>query len=60
MMRSIDKVILAVVVLCCASQALCQTDAVTNSPAAENASELTEGQWMFSIEEDYIRPVSSL
>lgn len=44
MMRSMDKVILAVVVLCCASQALCQTDAVTNSPAAENASELSEGQ----------------
>lgn len=44
MMRSMDKVILVIVVLCCAYQARCQTEAVTNSSAAENASDLTEGQ----------------
>lgn len=44
MARSMDKVIFVIVVLCCANHALCQTEAVTDSPAAENASELAEGQ----------------
>lgn len=43
MMRSMDKVILAIVVLCYATQALCQTGAVTNISDGESASELTEG-----------------
>lgn len=46
-----DKVILAIVVLCCTSQALCQTDAVTNSSGAESVSEVTEGQWLFTVRE---------
>lgn len=43
-MCSMDKVILAIVILCCVNQALCQTDAVTNSSVAEAAADLTEGQ----------------
>lgn len=47
MMRSMDKVFLVIVVLCCANQALCQTSAAASSSTAENASDVTEGQWRF-------------
>lgn len=50
MMRLMDKVIFVVVVLCCANQALCQSDATTNSTVAGNIADLTEGRWMFALQ----------